>query len=387
MRRSSWVGITLAVALAFLTAISDDRFVAQRVAAAEGEADKTALAVEALSRLQNVNLDEKPQIKAAVLRVLEKTRGTASFVKLVQQFKLTGQNDGLLEVAIRNSTNDTGVEAMRLVLATKELSAVQVTLDGTNFGAAARIIEALANAKDRQTTGLLLPLVTDAKRDPGLRKQSVRALAQTPDGAAALVKLAEADQLASDVKFTAATELNHARWPEIKAAAARWLPLPQGQNSQPLPPIAELVKLKADALNGAKVFADPAKTCVTCHQVNGLGVDFGPNLSTIGAKLGKDALFEAILDPNAGISFGFEAWQLTLKSGDEAFGLIVSDSADELAVKAVGGIITRYKKSEVARREQTKLSVMPVGLQANLTTQELVDLVEYLASLKQPAAP
>lgn len=69
---------------------------------ADPEAERLATAVEALSRLQDVNLQEKPAIKAALLRVLEKTRGTANFVKLVQQFKLTDQNPGLLEVAQRN---------------------------------------------------------------------------------------------------------------------------------------------------------------------------------------------------------------------------------------------------------------------------------------------
>jgi len=97
--------------------------------------------------------------------------------------------------------------------------------------------------------------------------------------------------------------------------------------------------------------------------------------------LGKDALYEAILDPSAGISFGYEAWQLTLKSGDEAYGLIVSDTADEVAVKAVGGIVTRYPKSDIVKREQMKLSIMPAGLQQAMTPQELVDLVEYLSSL------
>ena len=138
-----------------------------------------------------------------------------------------------------------------------------------------------------------------------------------------------------------------------------------------------------DAKRGAEVFRRDAVGCSKCHQVNGEGIDFGPNLSEIGTKLGKDALYEAILDPSAGISFGFEAWQIELKSGDEAYGLMVSDTADEIAVKTQGGIVTRYKKSDVAKREQQKLSIMPAGLQQTLSTADLVDLVEYLSSLKK----
>jgi putative heme-binding domain-containing protein len=120
--------------------------------------------------------------------------------------------------------------------------------------------------------------------------------------------------------------------------------------------------------------------------VRGRGTELGPNLSEIGTKLGKDALYEAILDPSRGISFGFEAVTVTLKNGDEAYGLFASETADEVVVKGVGGIVTRIKKAEIASRQVSKLSLMPAGLQAAMTAQELVDLVEYLSSLKKQSS-
>src|SRR3954465_7733231 len=83
---------------------------------ADTEQEKINTAVEALTRLENVNLDEKPAIKAAVERVLEKARGTPNYVKLVRHFNLKNKNAGLLEVAINNPEHESGVEAMRLVL-------------------------------------------------------------------------------------------------------------------------------------------------------------------------------------------------------------------------------------------------------------------------------
>jgi len=215
-----------------------------------------------------------------------------------------------------------------------------------------------------------------------LRKQAVRALAQAQEGAAALLKLAKEEKLPQDMKLMAGSELNNVRWAKIKTEAAQLLPLPRGQNSGPVPPISELVKMKGDAAKGAVIYRRDTVGCIKCHQVNGEGVDFGPNLSEIGTKLGKDALYEAILDPSAGVSFGYEAWQIELKNGDEAYGLIVSDTADEIAVKTQGGIVARYKKSDIAKREQQKLSIMPAGLQQTMSTQDLAHLVEYLSSLK-----
>lgn len=353
---------------------------ARGLAADADEQQRINTAVEALTRMENVNLEEKPAVKAAVNRVLEKTRGTPNFVKLVQHFKLTNQNSGLLAVAINNPKEESGVEAMRMVLANRDASAVKEALQTTN---AVRLTEALGNAKEKQVVPWLLPLVTDEQRGLDLRRAAVRALAQTQQGAAALLARAKDDKLPDNLKFIAATELNSAHWPEIKSEAAKVLPLPAGQNSQPLPPVSELVKMKGDAAKGAEVFRRETTGCIKCHQVRGEGRDVGPALSEIGTKLAKEALYEAILDPSAGISFGFEAWQVQLKSGDEAFGLKASETADEIAIKDTNGIVTRYKRSAIAFMQQMKLSIMPSGLQQTMTPQELVDLVEYLASLKK----
>jgi putative heme-binding domain-containing protein len=357
-----------------------------RVGAAEAGADRIALAVEALTRLEGVDLNANPAIKERVLQVLDKTRGTPNFVKLVQHFKLPDQNAGLLEVAIAQPSSEGGVEAMRMILANGGAVLVRQSLDGTNTPAATKTAEALGNTGDKQAAKLLLPVLLDSTRDAALRKQAVRSLARTSEGAGELLKVTREGKLAEDLKFTASAELNAVRWPEIKAEAAKILPLTHVQNSAPLPPLSDLVKMKGDPANGARIFTNASPGCANCHIVNGHGAELGPNLSEIGTKLGKDALLEAILEPSSGVSFGYEAWSFTLKSGDEVYGLIASETADEVAVKSIGGIITRLKKSDLALRQQSKLSIMPAGLQAAMTTQELVDLVEYLAALKKAGA-
>lgn len=347
--------------------------------------DRTSLAIEALLRLETTNLHDNPKLAHAVTNLLAKTKGTPNFVKLVQRFHLPNQTDGLLDVIARDNGRETGVQAMQLVLASGDLPAIQQSLKSTNVAGASKTAEALGNTGKKEAVPLLLPIVTNPEHDIALRKQAVRSLSQIHDGAAALLALAREGKLPEDLVFTASSELNRARWPDIKTEAAALLPLPQGQDSHPLPPVADLVRMKGDPASGARVFSSPTAACSTCHRVRGEGVELGPDLSEIGTKLGKDALYESILDPNAGISFGYEAWQLTLKSGDEAYGLIVSETPDELALKAANGVVTRYKKSELAKRELMKLSIMPVGLQQAMSVQELVDLVEYLASLRKAA--
>ena len=347
------------------------------------QTDRTTVAIEALSRLKGIDLEANPAVKTAVLKVLDQIRGTPQFVELVRDFKIKDQEPALLEIAIQNPNNAAGVDAAKLILEHKQDALFESSLNGTNVASTVNLAEVLGNAGENQIVPLLEPIVADPKRDVALRKQAVRSLAKNQEGASALLRLAKDDKLAPDLKFIASSELNRARWPGIKTEAAQLLPLPQGQNAQELLPVSELVKMKGDPVKGAEVFRRETVACIKCHQVNGEGVDFGPALSEIGTKLGKDALYEAILDPSAGISFGYEAWQIELKNGDEAFGLVVSDTADEIAVKAQTGIVTRYKKSDIARKVQQKLSIMPAGLQQAMSTQDLVDLVEYLSSLKK----
>jgi len=211
----------------------------------------------------------------------------------------------------------------------------------------------------------------------------VSALARTAEGVSAILNLAREGQLNSDLKSTASSELNSVRWANLRAEASQVLPLATKQNTEPFPSAAELLKMNGDRVRGEDVFNREIPGCFHCHQINGKGVQIGPDLSEIGSKLGKDALIEAILDPSAGISVGYETYSLELKSGDEAYGLLLSDSNDEVVIKDLKGIVTRYRKTDILSRRQLKTSIMPTGLQQSVNTQEFADLVEFLFSLKK----
>src|SRR5262245_49624701 len=79
-------------------------------AQSQTDADRITLAVDALTRLENVDLDANTVLKERVLKVLDKTRGTADFVRLVRHFKLKGRNAGLVELAATRPAEESGVE-------------------------------------------------------------------------------------------------------------------------------------------------------------------------------------------------------------------------------------------------------------------------------------
>lgn len=350
---------------------------------ARSESDQTAapssIATAALQRLKGVDLDSNPALKNAVMKVVLSTKGTAQFVELVREFKITNQEPELLRFAIEHPKDAAGVDAARLLLSGQNENLIQTNLYSTG---ALNLVEVLGNAGKKEAVPLLLPLLQDSRTDLSLQKQTVHALAQTHEGAEELIRLATKSE--GELRSWVGAELLNARWPEVKAAAAELRPTLQIQS---LPPIPELVKLRGDPNRGIQVFNRDTVGCFKCHQIRGAGTDFGPNLTEIGTKLAKEAIYEAILDPSAGIAFGYEAWQLDLKNGDDAFGLLASETTDEIAIKTQGGFVTRYKKNEIARRTQLKTSIMPSGLAQLMSKQDLVDLVEFLASLKKDGQP
>ena len=56
-----------------------------------------------------------------------------------------------------------------------------------------------------------------------------------------------------------------------------------------------------------------------------------------------------------------------------------------MAVKTQNGITSKYKKSEIVKRDKMATSIMPTGLQLTMSQTDLVDLVEYLTTLKKAA--
>jgi putative heme-binding domain-containing protein len=352
-------------------------------AAELSETQRDTIAFEALSRLHSADLESNPTLKTTIYTVLEKVRGTDKFLEIVKQFHLTDCDPGLLELAIKNPSSETGVEAIRLVLSHNHLDLIRKKLDAADAKVACNTAVALGNSAEQQTISLLLPVAADATREPSLRKECVRALARTSEGATALLDLAKKNSLAEDLKFTASAELNSVRWTNIKAEAAQLLPLPMARDSKPMPSTVELLKMRSDSANGEKIFYRQQPGCAACHTVRKKGGQVGPDLSEIGTKLAKEAIVEAILEPSAGISVGYETFSVELKSGDEAYGLLVSDSATEIAIKDAKGIVNHYKKSEVANKRKLKVSLMPTGLQQGMSAQEFADLVAFLSGLKK----
>ena len=339
--------------------------------------------IEALGRLEPTLVKSNAALRERLGQVLDAVRGEPRSVALIKRFQAQGREADLLAVAAKHPNDPAGVEAMGMVLAGDGKKAVAALLVGKDAQQAAAVAKALGNSNNPSVIPMLAPLVVDATLHANVRKEAVKGLANFEAGAEHLLSLARAGKLPQNAKFTASLALSTVRWPAIKAESAKVLPPLFGANAKPLPPVAVLAKRKGDIPEGAKIFLREAVQCARCHKVGDAGIEVGPALTEIGDKLPKEELYASILDPSAGISFGYEAWLVLMKDGNAAFGIIESETDDEISVKGPTGAVTKHAKANIKSRAQQPISLMPPGLHLTLKEGELVDLIEYLSSLKK----
>ncbi len=148
-----------------------------------------------------------------------------------------------------------------------------------------------------------------------------------------------------------------------------------GANVQP----AALLALQGDAARGKALFAG---VCVACHRAEGVGIDFGPDLSHIGTKWNPAAMIEQILTPSKVIEPQWKLTTVELKNGEAKTGFPAASTDSELTLKQAGGVVEKIPTAQIANTSTTPTSAMPEGLLQTLTAQEAADLLKYLGSLK-----
>lgn len=350
---------------------------------ASANTQRTAIAGEALKRLHKTPLKDKPEVKDALDAALASAKGSPAFIEMVQDFGVGGKEAGVLEAALAVPTDPRALDAVKMLL--KKPAGQKLLADSLASHQSAALITLLGGSGDKSAIKLLSDVLSDMKRDAAARASAVKALSLSAAGASTLVELAEGGKFPEDMKANAGTALSMVAYPGISERAAKAFPAPQVSGGKALPPIAELVKLKGDSTKGKAIFAKAESTCTLCHKVGDIGADFGPGLSEIGSKLGKDALWESLLNPNAGVSMGFETWSITMKNGQAAMGIVRSETNDQLVLALPGGVANTFDKKQIEKREKLPTTMMPSGLQAMFSQEDLVNLVEYLSSLKAKA--
>lgn len=144
-----------------------------------------------------------------------------------------------------------------------------------------------------------------------------------------------------------------------------------------LPAVAQ-----GDIRRGQAVFNSQKAACISCHAMGYVGGKVGPDLTRIGTIRNERDLLESILYPSLSFVRSFEPLTVATREGKVVNGLVKKDSADEMILQVNATEEARIPRDAIEEIRAGTVSVMPAGLDQQLSPQELADLVAFLKSRK-----
>jgi putative heme-binding domain-containing protein len=139
---------------------------------------------------------------------------------------------------------------------------------------------------------------------------------------------------------------------------------------------------KGDVRRGQAIFNSTRAACSGCHSIGYLGGNLGPDLTRIGQVRTERDLLEAIVYPSASFVRSFEPFIVVTKNGDDFSGVLRKDAADEVVLGTGPNVEVRIARNDIAEMRPGKTSVMPQGLNEQLSQQEMADLLAFLKSTR-----
>jgi putative heme-binding domain-containing protein len=143
--------------------------------------------------------------------------------------------------------------------------------------------------------------------------------------------------------------------------------------------------------------------CASCHRINGAGSRLGPDLSDIGVPRGGGrggaggkqvtpapeptlnltALETSIVDPDAEVTPANRLVRVVTKDGKSVTGRLLNH--DNFTVQFIDpqGKLRSYMKADLKESTVLTKGLMP-SYKDRLSSQEVADVVAYLATLKGP---
>ena len=171
---------------------------------------------------------------------------------------------------------------------------------------------------------------------------------------------------------------------EVRTAATPLFKRLEAGREQQYALLTELEPLlkSGDARRGRAVFFGARAACSACHLVNDQGGRIGPDLSKIGAiRSGRD-LLEAIVSPSSSFVRGYEPYLVASRDGRQYTGTLARESVEAIVLNTSEGAEVRIPRASIEELQQGRVSIMPQGLDTQLSREQLADLLSFLQSLR-----
>ena len=133
-----------------------------------------------------------------------------------------------------------------------------------------------------------------------------------------------------------------------------------------------------DARRGHLIFNSAKASCAACHKIAYVGGSIGPDLTRIGSIRTETDLLEAIVFPSASFVRSYEPVSVTTLDGRTFTGILKADAPAEVVLTVSATEEVRIARKDIDVMKPGAVSVMPAGLDQQLSPQDLADLIAFL---------
>ncbi|HRI12355.1 MAG TPA: c-type cytochrome [Verrucomicrobiota bacterium] len=250
------------------------------------------------------------------------------------------------------------------------------TLTNSDFAAVHKAsLEALSRLSGEDWARLLAGAVTAL---PGeLRTRVLALLVTRPEGARELLRRILANEVSIDMlDATTVAALRNSSAEEVRNRARDLLGDPPSNRPAVIEAYVSALRLPGNSELGGAVFRE---RCATCHAWRGEGVALGPDLASVVAN-GREKLLVAILDPNREVAPNFAAWTAETASGEAITGIMARKTSESVTLRQANGLEATIGSDEIRALRPTGRSMMPEGLEAGLTPEQVADILAFLGA-------
>ncbi|MFN9720548.1 MAG: PVC-type heme-binding CxxCH protein [Planctomycetota bacterium] len=316
---------------------------------------------------------------------------TASATELATSLQIDEAVQAALRIASEGTSDDLRLRMIHALITAQRQDAVvfaeRLLTPARSPEFLRRTVQAIGRIDSKDATDVLIRNMTDAPAD--VQPAIVEALTDRESSSLALMALVQEQRISATVinanqaykmlslKSQSLSDLVLKHWGVVRTERdpARLDLISKMRD--------ELRTAEGDPVAGREVFR---KLCAQCHRIYGEGAEVGPDITRNG-RASFEQLLSNVFDPSLVIGAAYQGLTVVTKDGKAISGLPVEDSAQRIVLKVQGDKLDTIARVDIEEAVPSRLSLMPEGVEKQLTKQELHDLFAFITLDRPPEDP
>ncbi|MBC7852186.1 MAG: c-type cytochrome, partial [Pirellulaceae bacterium] len=353
----------LVKAIAAITQAKDGKFAAWQFTALAGMLDVTARRKQSLDQKLDGNL------RGQVVHVFKAARDTVAAGRGDDKAAQSRRLAAISLLGRGPESQDQDLDTLAALLAPQESSDVQFAAAQTLAKLSAKNVSELLLAGWQSHTPALRSQILDSLM---AREGSILTLLDAVEGGTIPANQIDArrrQQLLSDVSAKVRTKAEKVLAGAVDANRTKLI-------EQYKPALTAM----GDKEKGKTAFA---KRCANCHRLENVGHLVGSDLASM-TNRSMDVYLIAILDPNRAVEDRYLDYTALTSDGKTTSGILISETGNSITLAQPEGKQVQILRSELEQLKSTGKSLMPEGVEKDITVDEMTDLLVYLRGSGSP---